>query len=224
MDYFSDTKTNRKALYPVLKAAHNKAIYKDKVSIHVDKLVLNGKTYTINDLNTFPVDLNPGHLGINDSGLIQFCGRASHFCNFHPSPFIIDGISYINNEQYYQSMKSEEFCDHANAAEIRSSSGPLKMFILCNKVKNFNENTWRQKCDDVMLKGLLAKFRSNLRLKQYVLDTGDAVIADCNGKDRYWGTRVYMSNTLSESVDNCPGKNKLGKLLMEARTILCQTS
>ncbi len=119
-------------------------------------------------------------------------------------------------------MKSEEFCDDANAAEIRSSSDPLKMYILSNKVKNFNENTWLQKCD-VMLKGLLAKFRSNLRRKQYLGDTVDTVIAECNGKDRYWVTRVYMSNPLSESVDNWPGKNKLGKLLMEARTILPQT-
>ncbi len=39
-----------------------------------------------------------------------------------------------------------------------------------------------------------SKFRSNLRLKQYLLDTRDAVIAECNVKDRYWGTRVYMSN------------------------------
>ncbi len=37
-----------------------------------------------------------------------------------------------------------------------------------------------------MLKRLLAKFRSNLRLKQYLLDTGDAVIAENNGKDGYW--------------------------------------
>ncbi len=193
--------------------------------IHVDRLVLNSKTYIINNLDTLPADLNPGHLATNDSvpGLIQFFGRASHFSNFHPSPFTIDGIRYINNEQYHQLMKSEEFCDDANAAEISSSSDPLKMSILGNKVKNFNENTWLRKCDDVMLIGLLAKFRSNLRLKQYLLDTGDAVIAECNGKDRYWGTGVYMSTPLSKSIDNCPGKNKLDKLLMEARTILRQT-
>ncbi len=155
-DFSSETKTNRKALYPVLKAARDKAIYKDKVSIHVDRLVLNGKTYTINNLDTHPADLNPGHLATNDSvpGLIRFFGSASHFNNFHPSPFTIDGIRYINNEQYHQSMKSEEFCDDANAAEIMSSSDPLKMYILGNKVKNFNENTWLQKCDDIMLKGL----------------------------------------------------------------------
>ncbi len=116
-------------------------------------------------------------------------------------------------------MKSEEFCEDTNAAEIRSSSDTIKMYILGNKVKNINEITWLQKCDD----GLLAKFRSNLRLKHYWLDTGDAVIAECNGKYIYWGTGVYISNPLSESVDNCPGKNKLGKLLMEARTILRQT-
>ncbi len=120
-DYSSETKINRKALYPVLKAARNKAIYKDKVSIHVDRLVLNGKTYTINNLDTLPADLNPGHLATNDSvpGLIRFFSRASHFSNFHPSPFTINGIRYINNEQYHQWMKSEEFCDDANAAEIR---------------------------------------------------------------------------------------------------------
>ncbi len=63
-DYSSET--NRKALYPVLKAAHNKAIYKDKLSIYVDRLVLNGKTYTINNLYTLPADLNPAHLATND--------------------------------------------------------------------------------------------------------------------------------------------------------------
>ncbi len=73
-DYSSETKTNRKALYPVLKAVHNKAIYKDKVSIHVDRLVLNGKTYTINSLDILPAHLNPGHLATNVSvpGLKRF--------------------------------------------------------------------------------------------------------------------------------------------------------
>ncbi len=120
--YSSETKTNRNALHPMLKAAHNKAIYKDKVSIHVNRLVLNGKTYTINNLDTLPADLNPGHLATNDSvpGLIRFFGRASHFSNFYPSIVIIDGVRYINNEQYYQSMKSEEFCDDSNAAETLS--------------------------------------------------------------------------------------------------------
>ncbi len=35
---------------------------------------------------------------------------------------------------------------------------------------------------------------------QHLLDTGYAVIAECNGKYRYWGTGVYMSNPLSEPV------------------------
>ncbi len=35
--------------------------------------------------------------------------------------------------------------------------------------------------------------------------------------------RVYMSKPLSESVNNCLEKNKLGKLLMETRIILHQT-
>ncbi len=45
-----------------------------------------------------------------------------------------------------------------------------------------------KKCENVMLKGLLARFRSNLRLKQYRLDMGDAVIREFNRKDRYWAT------------------------------------
>ncbi len=60
-------------------------------------------------------------------------------------------------------MKCEEFCDDANVAEITLSSDPLKMYILGNKVKNVNENTWLQTCDDVMLK--LAKFKSNFRIQ-----------------------------------------------------------
>ncbi len=86
-----------KTLYPVLKAARNKAIYKDKVTIHVDRLVLNGKTYTINKMDTLLADLNPGHLATNGSvpGLLRFFGRVRHFNIFHPSPFTIDGMHQI---------------------------------------------------------------------------------------------------------------------------------
>ena len=35
--------------------------------------------------------------------------------------------------------------------------------------------------------GLQAKFDQNLKLKQFLLDTGTTILVDANPKDKYWG-------------------------------------
>ncbi len=58
--------------------------------------------------------------------------------------------STINNDLY----KVKEYFDTNKLSLNVPSSDLLKMYILGNKVTNFKENSWLQKCDDVMLKGL----------------------------------------------------------------------
>ena len=68
-------------------------------------------------------------------------------------------------------------------------------------------------CGDVMPRGLQAKF-SQERMKKLLMDTGTKLIAECNGKDEYWGTGYYMDNPLSNNKDTWPVRNRLGSLLM----------
>lgn len=58
-----------------------------------------------------------------------------------------------------------------------------------------------------MLIGLRAKFSENEDLKKKLLDTGDRVLRQHTGADKYWGDGG-VKNT---------GKNRLGILLMQVR-------
>ncbi len=41
--------------------------------------------------------------------------------------------------------------------------------------------------------------------------TGDRHIAECNGKDMYWGTGIYLDDPKSLNRNVWNGKNKLGE-------------
>ena len=61
-DFPQEIQRDRKILYPILRAAQNAVKNPDsgiqKVSLNVDKLILNGRTFTINDIDRLPVAIN----------------------------------------------------------------------------------------------------------------------------------------------------------------------
>lgn len=58
-----------------------------------------------------------------------------------------------------------------------------------------------------MLCGLRAKFTQNENLKKKLLETGDRILREHTGRDKYWG----------DGGKKFTGKNRLGFLLMEVR-------
>ena len=61
---------------------------------------------------------------------------------------------------------------------------------------------WDTVKNDVMKQALVSKFTQNPQLKIKLLNTGDATLHEYTNRDPYWGY---------------PGKDQLGKLLMEVR-------
>ncbi len=92
----------------------------------------------------------------------------------------------------------------------------FKCYQIGSSVKNYDRTQWRSQCDAVMKKALDEKFKKT-DMKQFLLSTEDKVIAECNGKDSYWGIGCYSNNPLSNSKDTWRGQNKLGTLLMQVR-------
>ena len=216
---FSDlTESRRRDLYPILKAARNNAKYRDNVSINVDRLILNGRTYTVEQLNSLPADLQPSNLATEVSPtLVKFFRKASVFSNFHHSPFTLEGKSFKWVEQYYQVKKAVEFGDDVATSRIMNATTAFQCYQAGCEVTGFNLDTWHTKCDGIMKKGLVAKFTSNPYLRKTLEDTGTRVIAECNGKDKYWGIGLYPDNPLSNDTRSWCGENKLGQLLMDVR-------
>jgi predicted NAD-dependent protein-ADP-ribosyltransferase YbiA (DUF1768 family) len=66
---------------------------------------------------------------------------------------------------------------------------------------------WEDVKDDIMRKGLCAKFSQNPALKKLLISTKGATLEEASPYDSYWGTAKN-------------GKNMLGNLLMELRDSL----
>ena len=74
---------------------------------------------------------------------------------------------------------------------------------------------WNDVKYDVMIDALTAKFGNNMKLKEILVSTGDALIYEDSPYDKVWGT--------GERGGVGKGQNLLGKALMQVRAALSET-
>ena len=216
-DYAAETESQRRELYPIVKAARKLPQYKDKVKLNVDKLIVDGKAYTTATIHDLPAPLNPENIATRkDDKHVRFFGSASKLSNFHSSPFQIEGLQYSCVEQYYQKAKADEFGDTRSADRIMATANPKQMYDIGQNIDGFSKETWRTKCENVMLKGLSAKFKIP-KFKQFLLALGDKLPVECNGFDPYWGIGLYMDDPRSTNEQEWQGENRLGQLIAKVR-------
>jgi ribA/ribD-fused uncharacterized protein len=154
------------------------------------------------------------------------------FSNFYPSPIDIEGTQYPTNEHFYQALKflgpDQTIRSREYAELIRQQNTPNKAKILANQklkggyawVKPLNEiiraypdvtmrADFEQVKDNLMRWGVFQKFLQNPQLFQILDSTGLSYLAEHTSRDSYWGDGGDGS-----------GKNMLGRILMETRSIL----
>ena len=79
-----EVKRNRDKLRPIWKLAKSQSAYRDRCKLSGDRLVINGITYTVNDLHTLPEDLAPYKSAQHENHeFIAFHGEHSPWSNFH---------------------------------------------------------------------------------------------------------------------------------------------
>jgi predicted NAD-dependent protein-ADP-ribosyltransferase YbiA (DUF1768 family) len=88
--------------------------------------VLNGKQFTVNDLQKLPARLRPENLSTKtENGITVFYTRNSIFSNFNMKyPIEIDNTVFNSPEQYFQHKKAVVFGDHITADRIMQSDNP----------------------------------------------------------------------------------------------------
>ena len=138
----------------------------------------------------------------NTMKILQFEGIYRFLSNFASSPMMIDGKYYSTVENYYQSQKT---LDEKESERVRLAMHPGAAKRLGRRCELRED--WDEIKDEIMMKGLRAKF-SRDDMKKELLATNDDILEEGNSwGDRYWGVD---SNTGI-------GKNKLGKFLMQLR-------
>lgn len=152
--------------------------------------------------------------------ITSFSGDHDFLSNFHPSIIVYDGIAYPTVEHYYQALKTE---DKIGRSVIASAPSPANAKRLGNAVTLRSD--WETIKVYVMYKGLLQKFLSvntEPGLAQQLLDTGhEELIEGNNWHDNTWG--VCHCNRIT-CIQSRPGRNYLGRLLMDIRGSLRQQS
>ena len=142
------------------------------------------------------------------------------FSNFYETEFDLDGVKYKSAEHAYQALKAKTFGDEEAFEKIQKAKSAQSAKAAGKKVKEFKEETWKEKKDEVMKTILRAKFTQNLELRKKLLDSGDKRIANADSRDKYWGIGTSANTTMAKDPTKWKGENKLGALLEELRTTI----
>ena len=137
--------------------------------------------------------------------ILGFKGEYEYLSNFYKSDVYFEGIKYTSVENAYQSAKTLDetqrlLISNMTASESKKYSKNLVIREDWENIKYF-----------IMFDLVFQKFYRNHDLMNKLLLTGDSYIEETNWwKDFYWG------------VCNGVGENKLGKILMQVRSILSE--
>lgn len=141
----------------------------------------------------------------------------AYLSNWYPSQFMVDGTAFNCAEQYIMHTKAVFFDDDTSAREILNTTDPSEMQELGRHVSNYDEDTWKGMRQLVAFRGLKAKFSQNPLLRERLISTGDAILAECARSDRTWGIGLGMVDPKRFAVSEWPGRNLLGFTLMMVR-------
>ena len=132
----------------------------------------------------------------------EFAGSHRFLSNFANSSILVDEKYYPTVEHYFQANKT---IVEAEFEAIRTAETPGRAKRLGRKCTL--RPYWDNIKDEVMMKGLRAKF-ARPEFRKRLLATGDSILEEGNTwGDVYWGKNITTGE----------GQNKLGQLLMQLR-------
>lgn len=141
----------------------------------------------------------------------------AYLSNWYPSTFDDDGIRYCCSEQHIMRQKAVMFGDEDSAARVMATEDPQEMQDIGRQVSGFDKDVWLGSCQLVAWRALRAKFSANALLRERLLSTGDAVLAECARSDYLWGIGRRMTDPLRLCPKDWRGKSVLGNTLMLVR-------
>lgn len=153
-------------------------------------------------------------------GFEFFFGSEHPFSNWHPASFEVDGVTYSCMEQFMMHRKALLFDDAQVAKKIMSARAPKEHKALGRQVRGFDEATWREHREQIVLAGVMAKFGQNEDILKRLLATGQKMLVEASPYDTVWGIGLSKDDPRATNPGQWPGQNLLGKILGRARDML----
>ena len=223
-DFPKDIAYNRRKLFPVFTKAR-RVFDKKVVSLKADNLLINGKRYTVDNLDELTGELSMKTFSERSNDKVVVVGGI--YSNFHPlsnfysSPITFRNQNYKTLEQGYQHTKALVFGDVATAADIMATNNPALAKKLSYNIKNFKQDAWNTKRHDIMLQLVKAKFNQNPKLADELRATGKKTISE-SGRHKYFANGLAITNKEILNTLKWTGQSQLGEILMTVRRELPQ--
>jgi ribA/ribD-fused uncharacterized protein len=153
-----------------------------------------------------------GHANPQQKVVGNFC-----FSQWYPSPFTVDGATYLTAEHWMMAQKAKLFGDHSILAKIMLCQKPAEAKALGRKVANYDDGHWNEKKHEIVVLGNCHKFGQHPLMGAYLRKTGDSVLVEASPVDSVWGIGLAQDHPDAGSVTTWRGENLLGFALMEVR-------
>ena len=208
-----------------LKIAHRYAEKNKTLNVifHKNRLVVNGKNYTADNLLHIPKEFNPLYIFTPCNGnKVAFYTSLSPLSNHFPSPLKVNGVRYNCMEQYLMHQKAFLFNDKEAEKLILRTKDPVKQKFLGRKVKHFEKKVWEQRVPNILWRGLLAKFQQNTNCFIFLKNTGNCQLYEA--VDPIYGVGINLFDSKIWDTRFHRGQNLMGIFLEKVRTYLCKNN
>ena len=143
-----------------------------------------------------------------------------YLSNWFLSDFTKNNTTFSSMEQYMMYQKAKLFQDNDIASKILQTSDAGKIKALGRSVKNYDDTIWNGTRQIIVYEGLLEKFRQNEQLRKKLIETGNAILAECAIQDKIWGIGLSMKNEKSFDMTQWKGQDRLGfSIIMERKAL-----
>ena len=215
--YSEETEYQRKRLRPILSAARRLSEYQGKCTMEGTYVKIRGKKYNWDNLHELPENLSPHVVSSRqNASYYGFFGEMNPLSNFHPVPFIHNGIHYATSEQYIQARKAE-FCGDTEAyREILHTKSAVKCKQIGKELKNCDIPSWNASAAEYCYPGILSKFQQNPGISTFLKNTGSKTLLEC-GYDDVWGNGKPLSDPDCINPNSYTSQGILGEMLERVR-------
>ena len=131
--------------------------------------------------------------------------------------FEVNGVLYHTAEQYMMASKAMLFGDEEVLEEIMMAYSPRDHKKLGRKIRGFDPTIWDERKYDIVVEGNKAKFGQNPGFREFLLSTGNAILAEASPYDTIWGIGLDREQAEKGTVEQWQGENLLGCALMDVR-------
>lgn len=222
-DYPQEWIDRRRLLKPILNKARSLPAYKFNSFLTKDKLVIDGKQFTVapnNNLCDLPKDIVPSETcEKRNENTIAFLGPHSVFSNFHSAAFTDGGVKYSCSEQMIQAEKAALFGDVPSLQKIMRSQNPYKMKELGGRIHGFSKEEWMNKSKDIVFRAVRAKFDQNPNLGKLLRSTGSVLLVE-SSPDKIWGTGIHLKHEDALQKSKWTSNGLMSEILSRVRSEL----